>query len=49
MLLSGVPAVGLESSTLLAQLAGSSGPTVIRFINRRGYDSYAEVSAGRAC
>lgn len=39
-LLSGPPTTGLESSARLAERVGVSGPTVIRFVNRLGFDSY---------
>lgn len=41
-LLSGVPTMGLESSSRVAEIAGVSGPTVIRFVNRLGFATYAE-------
>lgn len=40
-LLLGSPTIGLESSTKLAELVGASGPTVIRFVNRLGFATYA--------
>lgn len=40
-LLLGSPTVGLESSAKLAELVGASGPTVIRFVNRLGFATYA--------
>jgi DNA-binding MurR/RpiR family transcriptional regulator len=40
-LLSGALTVGLESSSKVALHAGVSGPTVIRFVNRLGFPTYA--------
>lgn len=40
-LLSRSPTAGLESSIRLAESVGTSGPTVIRFVNRLGYPTYA--------
>lgn len=42
VLLSTAPTVGLESSTRLADVAGVSGATVIRFVNRLGFEKYAD-------
>jgi DNA-binding MurR/RpiR family transcriptional regulator len=36
------PTIGLESSSRLAEIVGTSGPTVIRFVNRLGFATYAE-------
>lgn len=36
------PTIGLESSLRLAGIVGTSGPTVIRFVNRLGFSTYAE-------
>jgi DNA-binding MurR/RpiR family transcriptional regulator len=41
-LLLGSPTIGLESSLRLAETVGTSGPTVIRFVNRLGFATYAE-------
>ena len=38
----GPPTLGLESSTHLGELVGASGPTVIRFVNRLGFGTYAD-------
>ncbi len=35
------PTIGLESSLRLAEIVGTSGPTVIRFVNRLGFPTYA--------
>jgi DNA-binding MurR/RpiR family transcriptional regulator len=35
------PTIGLESSSRLAEIVGTSGPTVIRFVNRLGFSTYA--------
>jgi len=35
------PTIGLESSLRLAEIVGTSGPTVIRFVNRLGFATYA--------
>jgi DNA-binding MurR/RpiR family transcriptional regulator len=40
-LLAGPPTVGLESSARLAEVAGVSGPTVSRFVQRVGFENYA--------
>ena len=39
------PTVGLESSLRLAEIVGTSGPTVIRFVNRMGFATYADFQA----
>lgn len=39
-LLADYPLVGLESVATLAARSGTSGPTVLRFVNRMGFDSY---------
>lgn len=39
-LLAGPPTIGLESAARLAEHAGVSGPTVSRFVQRLGFDSY---------
>ncbi|NRQ35464.1 MurR/RpiR family transcriptional regulator [Nonomuraea sp. NN258] len=44
-LLSGTPTVGLDSSAKLAEWAGVSGPTVIRFVNRLGFATFAEFKS----
>jgi DNA-binding MurR/RpiR family transcriptional regulator len=36
------PTIGLESSLRLAEIVGTSGPTVIRFVNRLGFATYAD-------
>ena len=36
------PTIGLESSSRLAEIVGTSGPTVIRFVNRLGFATYAD-------
>ncbi len=36
------PTLGLESSLRLAEIVGTSGATVIRFVNRLGYATYAD-------
>jgi DNA-binding MurR/RpiR family transcriptional regulator len=41
-LLAGPPTIGLESSARLAEHAGVSGPTVSRFVQRLGFDSYGD-------
>lgn len=46
VLLTGSPTAALETVARLAELAGVSGPTVIRFVNRLGFDSF--VSFQRA-
>ena len=40
-LLLGPPTIGLASSLHLAEEVGTSGPTVIRFVNRLGFATYA--------
>jgi len=40
-LLLGPPTIGLASSLHLAEEVGTSGPTVIRFVNRLGFANYA--------
>lgn len=45
VLLNGSPIAGLTSSTRLAHVAGVSGPTVIRFTRRLGFDSYSDFQA----
>jgi DNA-binding MurR/RpiR family transcriptional regulator len=40
VLLTSSPTVGLETVARLASRAGVSGPTVIRFVTRLGFDSY---------
>lgn len=43
------PTIGLESSSRVAEIVGTSGPTVIRFVNRLGFPTYADFqSAWRA-
>lgn len=44
-LLSHFPAAGLETTALLAERAGVSGPTVVRFVSRLGYSGYREFQA----
>ena len=39
------PTIGLESSSRLAEIVGTSGPTVIRFVNRLGFPTYAEFQS----
>ena len=41
-LLSNYPAAGLNTVAHLAQVAGVSGPTVVRFVGRLGFDGYAD-------
>jgi DNA-binding MurR/RpiR family transcriptional regulator len=40
--LASYPIAGLETVAQLAQRAGSSGPTVMRFVNKLGFDGYLE-------
>lgn len=42
VVLTNSPTVGLETVARLAELAGVSGPTVIRFVNRLGFDSFID-------
>ena len=39
-LLAGYPAAGLGTAQRLAELAGASAPTVVRFVARLGFDGY---------
>lgn len=49
VVLTNSPTVGLETVARLAELAGVSGPTVLRFVNRLGFDSFIDFkSAVRA-
>jgi DNA-binding MurR/RpiR family transcriptional regulator len=41
-LLAGYPTAGLETVAQLAQRAGVSGPTVMRFVGRLGFDGYLD-------
>lgn len=41
-LLANYPAAGLNTVAHLAQVAGVSGPSVVRFVARMGYDGYPE-------
>ncbi len=41
-LLSNYPAAGLNTVAFLAQAAGVSGPTVVRFVGRLGFDGYPD-------
>jgi DNA-binding MurR/RpiR family transcriptional regulator len=41
-LLSDYPVAGLETVARFAKRAGTSGPTILRFVNRLGFASYAE-------
>ena len=41
-LLSDYPVAGLETVARFAQRAGTSGPTILRFVSRLGLKSYAE-------
>lgn len=36
------PTIGLESSLRLAEIVGTSGATVIRFVNRLGFSTYSD-------
>jgi DNA-binding MurR/RpiR family transcriptional regulator len=40
--LASYPIAGLETVAQLAQRAGASGPTVMRFVNKLGFDGYPE-------
>ncbi len=40
--LASYPIAGLETVAQLAQRAGASGPTVMRFVNKLGFDGYLE-------
>lgn len=41
-LLAGYPMVGLDTVAEFAQRANTSGPTILRFIKRLGFDSYSD-------
>ena len=41
-LLSNYPAAGLNTVAHLAQVAGVSGPTVVRFVARLGFEGYPD-------
>src|SRR5882724_8452309 len=40
-LLEDYPVAGLETVARFAKRAGTSGPTILRFVNRLGFESYA--------
>jgi DNA-binding MurR/RpiR family transcriptional regulator len=44
-LLSDYPVAGLETVARFAKRAGTSGPTILRFVNRLGFESYAAFQA----
>jgi DNA-binding MurR/RpiR family transcriptional regulator len=44
-LLAAYPIAGLETVAKLAERAGVSGPTVVRFTNKVGFDGYADFQA----
>ncbi|WP_282690013.1 MULTISPECIES: MurR/RpiR family transcriptional regulator [unclassified Streptomyces] len=46
VILAGYPAAGFETVAVLAERAAVSAPTVIRFVNRLGYQGFPDFQAG---
>ncbi len=48
VILAGYPAAGFETVAVLAERAAVSAPTVIRFVNRLGYQGFPDFQAACA-